>query len=123
VDENVLGVSRHAFVEAVSAELPTSEGREWPLISEGYVRPLYLLPMYQQQIAFGRNGFPFKSAEYKGKVNYEKGICPVVERINEQLVSTEFMCPPATIEDMKDVVRAFEKVYEQRAQLAEGVPA
>lgn len=123
IDEALLGVSRNAFVEAVSAELPTSPDRDWPLIEEGYVRPLYLLPMYQHQIAYGPHGFPFKSPQYKGKVNYEKGICPVVERINQQIVSTEFMRSPATIEDMKDVVRAFEKVFEQRAQLVAGVPA
>jgi perosamine synthetase len=123
-DESVVGIPRNRFVEAVSAELPTAEDRDWPLISAGYGKPLYLLPMYQEQIAFGRSGFPFRSPHYKGKVNYQKGLCPVVERIESQsLIETEFMRPPATVNDMKDVVAAFQKVYDQRTALAKATPA
>lgn len=117
-DEALVGVSRERFVEAVCAELPTAEDRDWPLISSGYGTPLYLLPMYQQQTAIGNAGCPFRCPHYKGTVNYGKGICPVTERIEERhLIGTEFMRPPATLKDMKDVVRAFEKVYEHRAGL------
>jgi dTDP-4-amino-4,6-dideoxygalactose transaminase len=119
-DERVVGVPRDQFIDAVNAELPTAEDRDWTLMSGGYVKPLYLLPMFQQQIAFGTSGFPFKSPHYKGVANYNKGICPVVERIDEkEIMCTEFMRPPSTLEDMKDVVKAFEKVYENRNQLKE----
>jgi len=119
-DETKVGVSREQFVEAICAELPTAEDRDWPLISNGYGKPLYLQPMYQQQTALGGSGCPFRCPHYKGTVNYAKGICPVTERIEEsQLVGTEFMRPPATLDDMRDVVNAFEKVYEHRWALAE----
>lgn len=116
-DESVMGVSRSRFVEAVDKELPLPEDREWSLIFEGYVKPLYLLPMFQEQTAYGETGCPFSCPHYKGKANYEAGICPNVESINERMIGTEFMRPPCDLSDMQHVVDAFNKVYEQRDQL------
>jgi len=117
-DENIVGISREKFVEALCAELPTAEDRDWHLVYNGYATPLYLQPMFQKKIAYGRNGCPFKCPWYEGRVNYEKGLCPVTERIeSKHMIGTEFIRPPATLEDMKDVVRAFEKVYENRSEL------
>jgi dTDP-4-amino-4,6-dideoxygalactose transaminase len=119
LDAAVVGVSRERFVEAVCAELPTAEDRDWPMMSSGYVTPLYLQPMYQQQIAVGATGCPFRCPHYKGTVDYQKGRCPVTEEIEERrMIATEFMRPPSTLDDMRDVVRAFEKVYEHRRELA-----
>jgi dTDP-4-amino-4,6-dideoxygalactose transaminase len=119
-DADVVGVTRERFVAAVAAELPTSPDRDWPLLSAGYVRPLYLQPMYQQQIAIGPSGCPFRCAHYAGKVDYREGLCPVTERIEARhMIVTEFLRPPATLADMEDVVRAFEKVYDQRRALRE----
>jgi dTDP-4-amino-4,6-dideoxygalactose transaminase len=116
-DPDVVGVSRNQFVEAVSAELPTAEDVTWPLIGAGYVEPLYLLPMFQRQIAIGANGWPFSAAE--ARPEYHKGLCPVTERLQDRhLISNEFMRPPCTPADMKDVADAFEKVYEHRTELA-----
>lgn len=119
-DEKVVGVTRDKFVEAVKAELPATELREGegPQISCGYVRPLYLLPLFQNKIAFGSNGYPFVSEFYKGEVSYAKGICPVAERMHyEEFFSHEFMRPPVTKEDLDDVVLAFKKVYDFREEL------
>ena len=56
---------------------------------------------------------------YQGTVDYRKGRCPVTEEIEERrMIATEFVRPPATLDDMGDVVRAFEKVYEHRRALA-----
>ena len=57
-DEKVVGVPRDRFVDAVAAELPLPEDRQWALIFSGYVDPLYLLPMYQQKVAYGTHGHP-----------------------------------------------------------------
>jgi len=117
-DEAIVGVSRDRFVEAVSAELPTAEGQDWPLVYPGYMKPLYLQPMYQRQIAYGASGCPFKCPMYEGKTNYASGLCPVTERVEAHtLIGTEFMRPPATTDDMNDVANAFEKVYEHRSEL------
>jgi dTDP-4-amino-4,6-dideoxygalactose transaminase len=119
-DETVVGISRECFVEAICAELPTAEDRDWPLIFNGYGTPLYLLPMYQQQIAYGTAGCPFRCPLYEGETNYSKGLCPVAEETEEKrLIGTEFMRPPNTVDDMQDVVNAFEKVYENRSSLME----
>lgn len=117
LDEEIVGVPRDRFVDAVSAELPTAPDRHWPLISAGYGKPLYMLAMYQRQIAFGRNGFPFHGPHYAGQVDYRAGLCPVTERIDKQIIVTEFMRPPADEADMNDVANAFEKVYENRRAL------
>jgi dTDP-4-amino-4,6-dideoxygalactose transaminase len=123
-DEAVAGVGRDRFVEAVCAELPTAEDRDWPLMSSGYVTPLYLQPMYQRQIAVGTSGCPFRCPHYHGTVEYRKGRCPVTEQIEERrMITTEFMRPPATLDDMRDVARAFEKVYEHRHELVQASPA
>lgn len=115
-DEAVVGVSRDRFVAAVSAELPTAAGQDWPLVYAGYMKPLYLQPMYQRRVAYAGQGVgAFPCGCYKGTVNYAPGLCPVTERVEaQQLIGTEFMRPPATTRDMADVAEAFEKVYEHR---------
>lgn len=116
-DEETVGVPRDTFVEAVAAELPLPEDRDFPLISPGYVTPIYLLPMYQKRIVYGNNHYPFEGDHYDGEVNYAPGCCPTTEKINAQIITTEFMRPPCNEEDMKDVVEAFNKVYTHRDQL------
>jgi dTDP-4-amino-4,6-dideoxygalactose transaminase len=117
-DEGSVGIPRDRFIKAVAAELPNAEDRPDPLIAGGYVRPLYLLPLFQQQVALGREGFPFKSPWTRTPLDYPKGLCPITERLYEkELLFTEYMRPPASLEDMTDVVRAFQKVYENRKDL------
>jgi perosamine synthetase len=118
--EEVVGVSRERFIEAVKAELAPTELREAEgvILSCGYVRPIYLEPMYQNKIAFGSKGYPFTAPYYHGTVRYEKGICPVVERIHEQeLFSHELMRPPMSKDDLDDVVKSFWKVWEHLDEL------
>lgn len=115
-DENIVGVNRDKFIEAIKAELPATELRELEgqQISVGYAKPLYLLPLFQKRIAFGKNGYPFNLSD----VSYEKGICPVAERMHEkELFAHEFMRPPAARKDLDDVVKAFNKVYKFREEL------
>lgn len=119
-DEKIIGVNRDTFINAVQAELPATELRETEgtRIEYGYTKPLYLLPVFQKRIAFGKDGYPFTAASYKGRVSYKKGICPVAERMYEQeFFSTEIIRPPVTTRDLNDVVRAFWKVYEHREEL------
>lgn len=107
------GVSRARFVEAVRAE-------GGPLVA-GYVEPIYLEPMYQQRIAFGRDGFPFTYPGYVGQVSYERGICPVVERMHfEEVVFTNACHAGIGEEDVDDLANAFRKVLEHAGELAQG---
>jgi len=119
-DEKIIGVSRAKFIEAVQAELPVTILREsdGPLISGGYVKPIYLIPLFQKQIAFGAKGYPFVSPFHKEVYQYKKGMCPVVEQLHEAgYLSHEMMRPGMTKQDLDDVVSAFKKVYDFRDEL------
>ena len=119
-NEELAGISRNKFVDAVKAELPFFEGREAEgvKLSYGYVKPLYLQPIFQQKIAYGSKGIPFVAPYYEGDVNYAKGICPVTERMHEEeLFLHELMLPCLAKDDLEDVWHAFEKVWGNREQL------
>ena len=84
----------------------------------GYVRPVYLEPMFQQQIAYGDKGCPFKCPHYGGQVNYEKGICTERERAHFQtLITHEMMRPSMSPLDLDDVAAAFLKVIDHLDEL------
>ena len=115
-DPAIAGIQRNRFIDAVKAELPKTILRDESevLLSYGYVKPLYLQPLYQERIGFGKEGFPFNQSS----VSYEKGLCPVTERMHyDLLISHEFMRPGMSKEDMDDVVSAFEKVWINRGEL------
>jgi len=115
-DPAIAGMHRNTFIDAVKAELPKTLLRDESevLLSYGYVKPLYLQPLYQERIAFGKEGFPFKQSD----VDYAKGLCPVTEKMHyDLLVSHEFMRPGMSKKDMDDVISAFEKVWENRGDL------
>ncbi len=116
-DESVTGISRNAFVKAVNAELPPAKVWEQTGFVEGYVKPLYLAPMYQRKIAMGRYGFPWNvntGIEY----GYRKGICPVAERMHEQeLIYTPLIREPLTESDIDDLIAAIKKVLVNRGAL------
>lgn len=99
-DEKKIGMSRDKFCEALVAEgIPCSGG---------YVKPLYLNPLYTEKRAFA-----FK--HYSGNAKYEKGICPITEQLNEKLLVVIPVCrPPATIEDMDDIFNAIKKVIANK---------
>jgi dTDP-4-amino-4,6-dideoxygalactose transaminase len=101
-DQDKIGIPRDKFCEAMGAEgIP---------ISAGYVKPLYLNPLYTD-----RRAFAFK--HYTGNVKYEKGICPVTESLNEKvLVLTPVCRPPATFDDMDDIFNAITKIIENKAE-------
>ena len=102
-DAKQIGISREKFAEAVRAE-------GVPLATR-YAPPLYYMPLYQQRIAFGAGGFPFTYEGYKGTVSYERGICPVAERMWESDVMVGNFCHAAVkTSDLDDVVRSIEKV-------------
>lgn len=109
-DEKVVGVCRDRFVDALNAE-------GIPMV-KGYTEPLYLEPMYQKRIAFGRDGFPWTWPGWKGSVDYSPGSCPVVERLYyKELMCTDVCHAQTTEDDLLDVVAAFEKIYSNLSEL------
>jgi perosamine synthetase len=119
-DQEQLEIHRNDFVTAIKYELPTAVLRETaPLIGTGYVKPLYLQPMYQKRAVT----CSFNCSHYKGSVDYGKGLCPVTERMHfQELITHEFMRPGMKKSDLNDVVNAFEKVATHIDELKISVP-
>ncbi len=119
-DKRVAGIHRDRFVEAVKSELMPTELRESEgvKIGTGYVKPLYLQPLYQTRIAFGDGGCPWNCEKYGKVISYTKGICPTAERLYEdELITHELITPSMSMNDLDDVIRAFQKVWEYREEL------
>lgn len=115
-DAKMAGVHRDVFIKAVKAELPRSIMRDDSdvLMGCGYVKPIYLQPAFAHKMAFGSKGYPFNLSP----VVYKKGDCPVCEELHfDKLFTHELMRPPATKEDLDDVVRAFKKVWDNKEEL------
>ena len=104
------GLHRNKYVKALSSELPSSYMREDDeLIGAGYVRPLYLQPLYQKK-AFNTFG--------NTNLRYEKGTCLTCEDMHfEKLIGTEFMRPSMSRSDLDQVIEAFIKVDSQMNEL------
>lgn len=105
LQKEVAGISRGVFAKALQSEgIPCGTG---------YVKPIYLDPVYQKKIGYGTEGCPFSCSFYKGKVEYHKGICPVAERMYEKELLLLSICRyPHTKKDIDDAVNAFEKIYD-----------
>lgn len=99
------GLHRDKYLKVLSAELPSSVMREKdPLISGGFAKPLYLQPLYQKK-AFNIQD------HHSSELNYEKGLCPVAERMYySEIITHEFMRPSMSKSDLDDVIEAFYKV-------------
>ncbi len=115
-EESATGIHRNHFIDAVKAELPPTRLRDDSpvLLSYGYVKPLYKLPIYQERVCFGE--YPFSLSD----IDYTQTFCQVCESMHhDKLVTHEFMRPGMSQEDMEDVAKAFEKVWEYRDELRE----
>ncbi|BAN36697.1 putative PLP-dependent enzyme possibly involved in cell wall biogenesis [Sulfuricella denitrificans skB26] len=110
LDIEQLGVSRARLIEALEAEGVVG-------LAAGYAN-IHLLPMYQQKIAYGSKGFPWTSDICHREVSYQKGICPVAERLHEFTYLGFAMCMhELTDEDVDLIGRAFRKVWNQMDSL------
>ncbi len=113
--KDIAGIDRNTFVNAIKAEIPSAILREdTPLIGAGYVKPIYLQPLYQQRATY----CSFNCERYKGQVDYSKGICPNAEKLHfEELFTHEYMRPGMSKADMDDVIAAFFKVSQNINEL------
>ncbi len=117
-DARTVGIDRQRFIEAVNAELPPVRGSDDTPLAGGYVKPLYLNPVYQRRIALGRKGFPFNLAP-EGSLDYRPGLCPVAERLyGESLLLSFLIREPLTTDDVDDFADALAKVAAHARDLA-----
>ena len=119
-DEKQVGVHRDVFVEAVKAELPVTTLREneGPLLAAGYEKPLYKQPMYQKNIAYGTQRFPWSFNKQSNSNPYLNASCPVAEKLHgSKLFFHEMMRPGMSRSDLDKVIEAFLKVYNNLDEL------
>jgi perosamine synthetase len=105
-DSKAIGVVRDTFSRALSAE-------GFPHFN-GYVKPLYNLPVFKQLKAIGSAGFPFNQST----IRYMPGMCPVSER----MFAEELICFEPCMYDLNDelidnLVDAFSKVHKHYHEL------
>ena len=110
-DEDKVGVPRAIFIEALKAE-------GFP-VSGGYVKPIYLLPLYRQKKIYNNTSFPFDYKRNLNSINYNLGDCPICERMYfKELVLTPICQYPYTIKHVNQFSLAVKKVLHNREQLA-----
>ncbi|MDO8499653.1 MAG: DegT/DnrJ/EryC1/StrS family aminotransferase [bacterium] len=105
-----LGVSRDLFVDAMKAE--------GFVMSKGYVRPLYLLPIFQNKQVFNKTKFPFVWSGYAGEADYSPGICPVAERLYKEELTFTGICQYPYDKSVIDLfVKAVKKIVDNIHEL------
>ena len=110
LDTNEISVPAKVLAKALNAEgIP---------FNADYV-PLNLYPIYQQRIGYGRKGCPFSCSFYHGAVDYSMKNLPVTEKMTCTTLSSEVIRPPQTIEDIDQVVYAFNKIFKQINKLSD----
>lgn len=120
VDAAKVGLSRNQLKTALDAE--------GVAVAAGYVRPIYLYPMYEERVAKQKTGFGAGVWHPEpGRQTYARGLCPVTERMHfEELLTTNIIRADLGREDAMQLVTAIQKVVEHApavrdALLAKGV--
>ncbi|TGN18252.1 DegT/DnrJ/EryC1/StrS family aminotransferase [Leptospira idonii] len=82
-------------------------------ITDSY-KPLYWFPIYQSQICYGKDHFPFNLLSEKNKNNYQKGSCPNAESLYEKECLTFEICSYALTDDILDCFPVmFDKITKE----------
>lgn len=105
------------------AELVKALNAEGILFYQGYVRPLYLQPLYQRRQAF-RHGYPWSAPENRdSQPDYSPGSCPTAERLhNHEMIINEHIRPPQSSGDVTDILGAVDKVLGAWGQARSAPP-
>lgn len=110
--------NRDAFIKAVVAELAGEKGRaDKPMLGCGYIKPLYLMPIFQERRHWALKQDQGKTA-LSVKGNYQQGSCPVCERLwKDEFFLSMYHNLPLEEKDFQDIQTAFHKVWNNREEL------
>ena len=107
--EEATGISRERYVQNVN-----DLGVPLYRLAAGYIKPLYLEPIFADRNMF-KNGYPYTLLAEENRPVYAEGICPVTERLYyKEMIVTFYHYPPLTKRDMDDVIKVFTKAAEAR---------
>lgn len=103
-DEKMAGISRNEYAAALN--------KEGALFFQGYVRPLYLQPLYQKKTLY-KHGYPFTAPENREcRMDYHSGLCPTAESLHfHGMLINEHIRPPQVMADVEDLVSIIHKVH------------
>lgn len=105
-----LGCTREQLVAALQAE---------GVAIMGCYQNIHLLPIYQQKQAYGHSGIPWTLPQARKDINYQKGICPTAEWLqDEAFIGIPICAYDYSEQDMQTVVEAFHKVWRQLDKVA-----
>lgn len=108
-DARSLGVSRDVFLKALVAE---------GVQVARYEKPIYMLPIFRNNTRPGEGTFARVFPEYGRPLPYGPGLCPVVERIqDEQIMLTNIIRQTHPLGDVDEFVLALEKVADNASAL------
>ena len=115
------GVHRDKFLAAVRAELKEEADRldRGVPIGGGYIKPLYLFPIFQKKTNWAFNTLDYISDKPGISLQqYEEGLCPVCEDLwKNSFCLTLYNGLHLTDHDIKDIGAAFKKVYNNIGEL------
>lgn len=108
-NKDIWTIRRAVFAAAMKAE-------GFP-VGEGYVKPIYLMKLFQHKKVYNQTQYPFSLIE-KPIQTYQKGICPVVEEMyDEKLILADVCRIPYTATDIDAFLTAIEKVWLAKEEL------
>ena len=104
-DKKATGIERFKILAALRAEgIP---------VGSGYLKLMYENPIFLKKIAYGKGHCPWSCNQYGLKREYKPGDCPTAgDLLKEKFIWFYHINRPNTINDMKDVVKAFKKVFD-----------
>jgi dTDP-4-amino-4,6-dideoxygalactose transaminase len=104
-DAEVFGLSREEFLAALAGEGVPCSG--------GYSQPIYRNPMFVTN-DFHANGAPLSPRERHVDFSRYAALCPAAEKACSEMVWIEHRVLLGTKDDVEDVARAIEKIYQYR---------
>ena len=108
--EEKIGIKRSLFVQAMKAEGISLLG--------GYMKPVYLEPMYQNRIVYGNKGCPFTCPFYGKHVHYKEGLCPNAERLYfKEMITTDICKYPNSEKEVNEFIEAVNKIKDNLVSL------
>lgn len=98
------GIHRNTFINAVKAELQPMKGREdeGVRISNGYIKPIYRIPIFNNDNVWDEWDPDFPNVEKLWK---------------DELFLHLYLAPPTSRTDLDSIIGAFNKVWEYREEL------